>query len=37
LAEERKNLKWQKDHMYDEIHTEDQMQSNQDFDEDDFM
>lgn len=42
LAEERQRLKWQKDHMYDEIHTEDQMQmsSNQDRDEDfldDFM
>ncbi|CAK1354997.1 unnamed protein product [Cercospora beticola] len=38
LAEERKQLKWQKEHMYDDVHTEDQMRSNEDgFDEDDFM
>jgi hypothetical protein len=42
LAEERQRLKWQKDHMYDDMLTEDQMQmsSNQDRDEDfldDFM
>lgn len=40
LAEERKQLKWQKDHMYDDIHTEDQMVSNQDREEgylSDFM
>lgn len=42
LAEERQRLKWQKDHMYDDIHTEDQMMesSNQNRDEDfldDFM
>jgi len=42
LAEERQQLKWQKDHMYDDIHTEDQMamSSNQDRDEgylSDFM
>lgn len=40
LAEERKQLKWQKDHMYDDIHTEDQMISNQDREEgylSDFM
>ncbi|KAM0722962.1 hypothetical protein Q7P37_001160 [Cladosporium fusiforme] len=42
LAEERQRLKWQKEHMYDDIHTEDQMamSSNQDRDEDfldDFM
>lgn len=40
LAEERQRLKWQKDHMYDDIHTEDQMVSNQDREEgylSDFM
>ena len=42
LAEERQQLKWQKDHMYDDIHTEEQMamSSNQDRDEgylSDFM
>lgn len=40
LAEERQQLKWQKDHMYDDIHTEDQMVSNQDREEgylSDFM
>lgn len=38
LAEERKQLKWQKEHMYDDVHTEDQMRSNADgYDEDDFM
>ncbi|KAK4506978.1 hypothetical protein PRZ48_000712 [Zasmidium cellare] len=42
LAEERQKLKWQKDHMYDELHTDDQMaeSSNQDRDADfldDFM
>lgn len=42
LAEERQQLKWQKTHMYDDIHTEDQMamSSNQDREEDfldDFM
>nr|POE47439.1 coiled-coil domain-containing protein 25 [Quercus suber] len=42
LAEERQRLKWQKDHMYDDIHTEDQLEgsSNQDRDPDyldDFM
>lgn len=42
LAEERQQLKWQKAHMYDDIHTEDQMamSSNQDRDEgylSDFM
>lgn len=42
LAEEREKLKWQKDHMYDELHTDDQMAeaSNQDRDADfldDFM
>lgn len=38
LAEERKQLKWQKEHMYDDVHTEDQMRSNADgYDSDDFM
>ena len=42
LAEERQQLKWQKEHMYDDLHTEDNMMatSNQDRDpnwEDDFM
>ncbi|KXT06515.1 hypothetical protein AC578_6096 [Pseudocercospora eumusae] len=38
LAEERARLKWQKEHMYDDVHTEDQMRSNEDgFDDDDFM
>jgi hypothetical protein len=40
LAEERQQLKWQKEHMYDDVHTEDQMVSNQDRDEgylSDFM
>ncbi|KAM3419392.1 hypothetical protein BST61_g5321 [Cercospora zeina] len=38
LAEERKQLKWQKEHMYDDVHAEDQMRSNEEgFDEDDFM
>lgn len=37
LAEERQRLKWQKDHMYDDVHQEDNMVSNEDFDEDDFM
>jgi hypothetical protein len=38
LAEERKQLKWQKEHMYDDVHTEDQMKSNADgYDSDDFM
>lgn len=42
IAEERARMKWQKDHMYDDLHTEDNMQnsSNQDRDEDfldDFM
>jgi len=42
LAEERQALKWRKEHMYDDMLTEDQMQmsSNQDRDEDfldDFM
>jgi len=42
LAEERQELKWRKEHMYDDMLTEDQMQmsSNQDRDEDfldDFM
>lgn len=42
LADERQRLKWQKDHMYDELHTDDQMaeSSNQDRDADfldDFM
>ena len=42
IAEERMQLKWQKEHMYDDLHTEDNMQrsSNQDRDEDfldDFM
>lgn len=38
LAEERKQLKRQKEHMYDDVHTEDQMRSNADgFDEDDFF
>ncbi|WPG99610.1 coiled-coil domain-containing protein 25 [Acrodontium crateriforme] len=42
LAEERQQLKWQKEHMYDELHTDDNMMesSNQDRDPDfldDFM
>ncbi|KAF2172954.1 hypothetical protein M409DRAFT_49457 [Zasmidium cellare ATCC 36951] len=42
LADERQRLKWQKDHMYDDLHTDDQMaeSSNQDRDADfldDFM
>ncbi|EME88980.1 uncharacterized protein MYCFIDRAFT_76360 [Pseudocercospora fijiensis CIRAD86] len=38
VAEERAQLKWQKEHMYDDVHTEDQMRSNEDgFDDDDFM
>ncbi|EGP92157.1 uncharacterized protein MYCGRDRAFT_98662 [Zymoseptoria tritici IPO323] len=42
LAEERQRLKWQKDHMYDELHTEENLAqtSNEDRDEDfldDFM
>ena len=40
LAEERQQLKWQKEHMYDDVHTEDQMVSNQDREEgylSDFM
>jgi hypothetical protein len=42
LAEERQRLKWQKEHMYDELHTEENMAqtSNEDRDEDfldDFM
>lgn len=38
LAEERQRLKWQKDHMYDDIHAEDNMKSNEDgYDSDDFM
>jgi hypothetical protein len=42
LAEERAKIKYQKDHMYDELHTDDNMAmaSNQDRDEDfldDFM
>lgn len=42
IAEERAQLKWQKDHMYDDLHTEDNMHesSNQDRDADfldDFM
>jgi hypothetical protein len=42
VAEERQRLKWQKEHMYDDIHTEDSLAetSNQDRDEDfldDFM
>jgi len=42
LAEERQQLKWQKEHMYDDLHTEDNMMAtnNQDRDpnwEDDFM
>ena len=42
IAEERAQMKWQKEHMYDELHAEDNMaaSSNQDRDEDfldDFM
>lgn len=42
VAEERQRLKWQKDHMYDDLHADDNMaeSSNQDRDEDfldDFM
>lgn len=40
LAEERAQLKWQKDHMYDDIHSSDAMVSNEDRDADfldDFM
>ena len=42
VAEERAQLKWQKEHMYDDLHAEDNKQnsSNQDRDEDfldDFM
>ena len=42
IAEERAAIKYQKDHMYDDLHTEDNMQAsnNQDRDsnfEDDFM
>lgn len=42
VAEERAQMKWQKDHMYDELHAEDNIaaSSNQDRDEDfldDFM
>jgi hypothetical protein len=42
LAEERQQLKWQKDHMYDDMHTEENMamSNNQDRDEgylSDFM
>ncbi|EME49998.1 hypothetical protein DOTSEDRAFT_68755 [Dothistroma septosporum NZE10] len=42
IAEERQRLKWQKDHMYDDLHDEDNLaeSSNQDRDEDfldDFM
>ena len=42
LAEEREKTKWQKQHMYDDLHTDDNMHesSNQDRDanfEDDFM
>ncbi|KAF2717693.1 DUF814-domain-containing protein [Polychaeton citri CBS 116435] len=42
IAEERAKIKWQKDHMYDELHTDDNVaeSSNQDRDEDfldDFM
>lgn len=41
-AEERQRMKWQKEHMYDELHTEENMQQtnnqNRDSDfEDDFM
>ena len=42
LAEERANIKWQKEHMYDDLHTDENMEAsnNQDRDsnfEDDFM
>ncbi|CAK4032048.1 Hypothetical predicted protein [Lecanosticta acicola] len=37
LAEERQRLKWQKEHMYDDVHTEENMVSNEDYDPDDFM
>lgn len=42
VAEERQRIKWQKDHMYDELHTDDNIHesSNQDRDADffdDFM
>ena len=42
IAEERAALKWQKEHMYDDLHTEENLQSssNQDRDADfldDFM
>lgn len=38
LAEERQRLKWQKEHMYDDIHTEENLaqMSNQDRTEEDF-
>lgn len=39
IAEERAKLKYQKDHMYDDIHTVDNMRSNEDaaYESDDFM
>lgn len=42
VAEERQQAKWQKEHMYDDLHTEESLQqsNNQDRDpdwEDDFM